>query len=116
MDLQGERQKDISRNFDLPSGVHNRLAGFTPEVHGYFARNQSIVEFEDHRLPPPEPSVADRKDDAGNTKGPYQEIEANIPAWMISTSAPEADQEEEDNRIINYRDKDLSMIRLVSPI
>ena len=115
LNSQYEPQEKVGDNLNLPDGVDGRLAGFAPEIDWVkAARNRSVLICDDYSLPPPEPSVADRESDAWDTEGPYQEVETNIPGWMIWTAAPRSEENEEGDRVIDQRDEDLLTIMTVS--
>lgn len=60
MNLQNQREKNISSNLDLSNGIDIRLASFTPEIELVVAWDKAAgLELKEHGLPPPEPAVAD---------------------------------------------------------
>ena len=102
LNSQYEPQEKVGHNLNLSDGVDGRLAGFAPEIDWVkVARNIAVLKGDDYSLPPPKPSIADRKGDAWDAEGPYQEVETNVPGWMIWTAAPRAEEYEEGDRIID---------------
>ena len=105
--LQNECQKEISCDLNPSDGVDGRLTSFAPKIYQRYARVETILKLQDDRLPPPEPSASDGEDNARDAESPYQKVEANVPARMISSSAPVAEKKEEDGRVVEHGDKDL---------
>ena len=62
---QDKAQEYIRCNFLFSQSVYQRLALASPLVEDIAWDH--IIEFEENGLPPPEPSISDRKDDGRNS-------------------------------------------------
>jgi len=106
--LQYQRQEYIGRNLDLAHGVDPRLTCLRPEVE--LVAGDDAVEIEPHGLPPPEPPIADGKDDAGDSERPDEEIGAGVPAWVVGPASTVADEQEERDRVVKQCQYDLAKL------
>lgn len=101
--LQDQCQEDIGRNLHFPQGINERIALLTPEI--IVIAWDETIEFEQDRLPVPEPSIADRKDNSRDSETPDEEINCNMPPWVNGAPLATDQGEKNDNRIIEQREE-----------
>lgn len=63
-----------------------------------------MVKFEEDGLPPPEPAVANGKDDGGDAEGPGEEVDADVPAGVEGLVK---DERCEGEGVVDEREEDL---------
>ena len=97
--LQDKRQKHVCRNLCSSQCVYEGIAIFTPVVV-LVARHNAIPEFNQDRLPVPEPPVPNREDYRWYGKSPDEEINSNIPPRMDRPALSLEKSEEEVQGVI----------------
>lgn len=96
--LQDQCQENIGCNLHLSQGVDEWIALVAPEVP--VVAGYKTIEVEQDRLPIPEPSIANRKDNCWNSKTPNEEINSNMPAWVNGATVATDKGNEQDDRVI----------------
>lgn len=104
-DSQDKRQEHVGRNFHLAQRVDHRIALYGPVVEPI--TGDEVVVADDHGLPVPEPSVADRKNDSRDRESPDYKVDSNVPARVYGFSMSAGEEQKKTQWIVDEAEEDL---------